>query len=161
MNLNPFFEPKSILIIGASRNELTFNWTLIKNLREARYHGNIYLVHPEAVDILGIKCFNSLNEIPELPELAIVMLGKNIDFLTFTSTVEIDAILVSIIPMTQSYQVWKIIFTHCNCDVLCSLKNRNHFLFTIYCFLLSSDSFHNYHHQLIRLVPRAPKNAES
>ncbi|MCP4762213.1 MAG: hypothetical protein GY870_10555 [archaeon] len=80
MNLNPFFNPKSIIIIGASRNEFTFNWTLVKNLREARYKGKISIIHPEAEDILGVKCYKSLEQLPEdvKPELAIILLGKSL-----------------------------------------------------------------------------------
>ena len=63
-NLAPFFGPKSILIIGASRNAFTFNGTLVKNLRESRYpqKGKIFIVHPEAEEIMGVKCFHSIKE---------------------------------------------------------------------------------------------------
>jgi acyl-CoA synthetase (NDP forming) len=77
-NLAPFFGPKSIVIIGASRNTFTFNGTLVKNLRESRYKGKIYIVHPEAEEIMGVKCFKSIKNIPEKPELAIVLLGNGI-----------------------------------------------------------------------------------
>ncbi|MHA1730240.1 MAG: CoA-binding protein [Promethearchaeota archaeon] len=79
LNLEPFFSPKNIVIIGASRSEFTFNWMLVKNLRESRYPGKLYIIHPEADDILGVKCFRSIKELPKKPELAIVILGKNIE----------------------------------------------------------------------------------
>lgn len=78
-SLAPFFGPKSILLIGASRNTFTFNGTLVKNLRESRYKGKLYIVHPEAEEIMGVKCFHSIKNLPEIPELAIILLGNGID----------------------------------------------------------------------------------
>jgi acyl-CoA synthetase (NDP forming) len=79
VNLKPFFDPKSILIIGASRTEFTFNQTLIKNLREARFKGEIYIVHPKAEEILGMECYSTIRELPVVPELAIVLLANNLE----------------------------------------------------------------------------------
>ena len=77
-NLEPFFNPKSILIIGVSRREFTFNSTILKNLLEIFYRGNIYIVNPNAKEILGVKSYSSLEELPEIPELAVIVLGKKI-----------------------------------------------------------------------------------
>jgi len=77
-DLSPFFTPKSVLIVGASRNEFTFNWQIIKNLRELSYKGEIFILNPNADDILGVKCYNSLKNLPKIPELCIVLLMKNI-----------------------------------------------------------------------------------
>ncbi|MHA1338421.1 MAG: CoA-binding protein [Promethearchaeota archaeon] len=76
--LRPFFAPISIIIIGASRKLLTFNYTLIKNLRELRYRGNLYILHPEAEEILGVKAYSDLDMLPEKPELAIILLKNKI-----------------------------------------------------------------------------------
>ena len=77
-NLEPFFNPKSLLIIGVSRREFTFNSTILKNLLEIFYRRKIYLVNPNAEDILGVKCYHSLEDLPEIPELAVIVLGKNL-----------------------------------------------------------------------------------
>ncbi|MHA1272881.1 MAG: CoA-binding protein [Promethearchaeota archaeon] len=76
--LEPFFNPKSVLLIGVSRKEFTFNSTILKNLLEIFYRGNIYIVNPNAKEILGIKSYSSLEEIPEVPDLAVIVLGKHI-----------------------------------------------------------------------------------
>ena len=77
-NLKPFFNPKSILIIGVSRKEFTFNSTILKNLLEIFYRGKIYVVNPNANEIFGVTSFASLAELPEIPELAVIVLGKKI-----------------------------------------------------------------------------------
>ena len=77
-NLEPFFNPKSILIVGVSRKAYTFNYTILKNLLEIFYRGKIYIVNPNADEILGVKSYHSLEELPEVPELCVIVLGKNI-----------------------------------------------------------------------------------
>ena len=77
-DLSPFFAPKSVLIVGASRNEFTFNWQIVKNLRELMYKGEIFILNPNADEILGVKCYSTFKEIPKIPELCIVLLTKHI-----------------------------------------------------------------------------------
>ncbi len=76
--LEHFFNPKSILIIGASRKEFTFNSTILKNLLEIFYRGKIYIVNPNDSEILGVKSYAALEELPEIPELAVIVLGKQV-----------------------------------------------------------------------------------
>ncbi|MFX0021002.1 MAG: CoA-binding protein [Candidatus Hermodarchaeota archaeon] len=77
-NLEPFFNPKSILIVGVSRKAYTFSYTILKNLLEIFYRGNVYILNPNADEILGIQSYHSLEELPEIPELAVIVLGKKI-----------------------------------------------------------------------------------
>ncbi|MFW9898317.1 MAG: CoA-binding protein [Candidatus Thorarchaeota archaeon] len=77
-NLEPFFNPKSILIVGVSRKAYTFSYTILKNLLEIFYNREIYLLNPNSNEILGVKSYQSLEEIPEIPELAVIVLGKKI-----------------------------------------------------------------------------------
>lgn len=76
--LEPFFNPKSVLIVGVSRKTYTFSYTILKNLLEIFYRGKLYIVNPKATEILGVNAYHSLEELPEVPELAIIVLGKNI-----------------------------------------------------------------------------------
>ncbi|MFX1258220.1 MAG: CoA-binding protein [Promethearchaeota archaeon] len=77
-NFKPFFKPKSVLIVGVSRKEFTFNYTILKNLLEIFYRGKIFIINPNANDILGLKVYRTLEELPEIPELAVIVLGKKI-----------------------------------------------------------------------------------
>ncbi|MCK4238343.1 MAG: CoA-binding protein [Candidatus Lokiarchaeota archaeon] len=78
MNLEPFFNPKSLVIIGASRKEFTFNQTVLRNLLDIRFRGNIYIINPNTDELLGIRSYNDLSSLPEVPELAIIMLRNNL-----------------------------------------------------------------------------------
>jgi len=77
-NLDPFFNPKSVLIVGVSRKALSFSYTVLKNLLEIFYQGRLYIINPNANDILGVNSFHSFDELPEIPELAVIVLGKDI-----------------------------------------------------------------------------------
>ncbi|MFW9782591.1 MAG: CoA-binding protein [Candidatus Heimdallarchaeota archaeon] len=79
-NLEPFFNPKSILIVGASRKTFTFSYTILKNLLEIFYKGKLYILNPNADEVLGIKSYHSLEELPEIPELAVIVIGKKITY---------------------------------------------------------------------------------
>ncbi len=78
MKLTPFFNPKSVLIVGASRKESTFSYTILKNLLQIFYHGEIYIINPNADEVLGIKSYHSLEDLPKIPELAVIVVGSNI-----------------------------------------------------------------------------------
>ena len=77
-NLQPFFNPESILIVGVSRQAYTFSYTILKNLLEIFYQGKVYVVNPNANEILGLKSYHTFEELPEIPELAVIVLGSNI-----------------------------------------------------------------------------------
>lgn len=77
-NLEPFFNPKSILIVGVSRKAYTFSYTVLKNLLEIFYQGKLYILNPNANEVLGVKSYQSLEELPEIPELAVIVLGTKI-----------------------------------------------------------------------------------
>nr|MDO8111880.1 CoA-binding protein [Candidatus Sigynarchaeota archaeon] len=72
-NLAPFFNPRSVALIGVSRDMDKFNGIILKNLLAVNYPGKIYLVNPYAKEILGYKCYPKVIELPEVPELAIIL----------------------------------------------------------------------------------------
>jgi len=55
--LDLFFYPKSVAIVGASRNEQTANYYLTANLVNMKYAGRIYPVNPGAKEVMGLKAY--------------------------------------------------------------------------------------------------------
>lgn len=81
ISLQPFFSPKSIMVIGASRNLYTFNGMILKNLLESQYSGEILIVHPFAKSILGIPCYRTVEDAiqsHDIPEIAILITRQNL-----------------------------------------------------------------------------------
>ncbi|MDP3917479.1 MAG: CoA-binding protein [Nanoarchaeota archaeon] len=60
--LDTFFNPKSVAIIGASRNPGKIGHVLLNNLIESKYNGKIYPINPKAKSIKNLKCYGSITE---------------------------------------------------------------------------------------------------
>ncbi|KPA12807.1 CoA-binding protein [Candidatus Magnetomorum sp. HK-1] len=71
-NLGPLFYPKSIAFIGASNRIGKWGHMLLTNTQSGGYKGKIFLVNPKGGEICGIKVFQSVDEIPESIDLAVI-----------------------------------------------------------------------------------------
>lgn len=71
-NLNFFFEPKAVVLAGASRKPGSIGFTVAHNLRRSGFNGEIAFVNPRYTEVDGIACFASVDRLPFKPELAII-----------------------------------------------------------------------------------------
>jgi len=78
MGLEPILQPKSLAVIGASREPEKVGHRVLKNIVEGGFSGRIYPVNPNAEEILGLKCFKSVGEIPDEVDLAIISVPAKI-----------------------------------------------------------------------------------
>jgi len=67
--------PKSVAIVGASSDPKKTAGRPIAYLQKHGYAGKIYPVNPKISEINGLTCFKSIADLPEVPEVAIVLLG--------------------------------------------------------------------------------------
>ena len=72
-NIDCFFNPKSVAVIGASRDAKKFGHIIFRNLLEK----GAYPVNPNAKEILGKKCYGSVKEIPAAVDLAVIVVPAN------------------------------------------------------------------------------------
>ncbi len=72
LNLDKIFNPKSIALIGASDEEGSVGYNLIKNLTERGYEGKVYSVNIRKKEILGFKAYQTVDQLPEAVDLAII-----------------------------------------------------------------------------------------
>jgi len=61
--LEILFDPKSIAVVGASRNPSTPNYNLLANLVKLKFPGRLYPVNPNVTEIDGMKAYPSLRNI--------------------------------------------------------------------------------------------------
>ena len=66
-----FFDPKSVAVIGASRDPKRGGYRILKNVQTG-FQGPIYPVNPLCDQIDGLRCYPSVLDIPEPVDLAIV-----------------------------------------------------------------------------------------
>jgi len=69
--LEPVFNPRSIAVIGASRREGTIGQQVTKNLIEGGFPGPIYPINPGATEILGLKAYPSIGDVPGQVDAAV------------------------------------------------------------------------------------------
>jgi acetyltransferase len=72
MKLQALFRPKSVAIIGASRTPGKVGHIVAKNTIESGFEGGIYPINPRAEEILGLKCYASILDVPEAVDLAVI-----------------------------------------------------------------------------------------
>lgn len=71
--LNSIFYPRSIAVVGASRQLGSVGQSLLANIIDSRYQGIVYPVNPKAKGILGIKCYPNIIEIPDVVDMAVII----------------------------------------------------------------------------------------
>ena len=76
-DLERFFNPRSIAIVGASRDLITISGQPLKHLQSHGFHGKLYPVNPKYQEILGVKCYPSLAALPEAPDLVLVLINAS------------------------------------------------------------------------------------
>jgi len=78
MKLDAFFNPKSIAIIGASREPWKVGHRILKNLIDGGFKGALYPINPNAEEILGFKCYGSVKDVPGSVDLAVIAVPAKI-----------------------------------------------------------------------------------
>lgn len=73
MGLESFFNPKSVAIVGASRQKGKVGYEILANMIQGGYAGDIFPINPNADSIEGLKCFADLKSIGRVPDLVIVI----------------------------------------------------------------------------------------
>lgn len=71
-SLRPFFRPKGVAVVGASRDPGHIGHKVLRGLVEAGFPGPLHPVNPKADRILGLKACSSLRELPKEVDLAIM-----------------------------------------------------------------------------------------
>ncbi len=76
-DLKKFFHPKSIAIIGASKDFTSISGKPLKNLIRTNFTGEIYPVNPRYDEIEGLKCYSSILEINQKVDLALIAVSAS------------------------------------------------------------------------------------
>lgn len=71
-NINAFFNPKHVAIVGATEKDNSLPGSILKNLFHMRFKGRIYPVNPKYDTVFGIECFASILDIPHKVDLVVI-----------------------------------------------------------------------------------------
>jgi acetyltransferase len=73
VNLEKIFNPESIAVVGADNEEGSVGYALMKNLTEkAEHERKIYPVNVTKTEILGVKAYKNVSQLPETVDLAVI-----------------------------------------------------------------------------------------
>ncbi|VUT24179.1 MAG: succinyl-CoA synthetase subunit alpha [Candidatus Methanolliviera sp. GoM_oil] len=72
-----FMEPKSVALIGVSRNVDGDSFNPLKNLINYGFEGKIYPINPKADEILGIKTYPHIRKVPGDVDLGVVITPRS------------------------------------------------------------------------------------
>jgi acetyl coenzyme A synthetase (ADP forming)-like protein len=70
-SMNRIMKPKAIAVIGASAEDGKIGNSVMKNLVNGGYAGEIYPINPKAGDILGLKAYPSITDVPGDVDVAV------------------------------------------------------------------------------------------
>ncbi len=70
---NKFFEPRSVAFLGASGDVRKWGFRILFNIITGGYNGRLYPVNPKGEQIGTLKVYKTVNDIPEVPDLAVIV----------------------------------------------------------------------------------------
>jgi acetate---CoA ligase (ADP-forming) len=68
----PFFQPRAVAVIGASRDPTSIGGRILQALIDHGYRGGIYPVNPRAATLASLTAYPSVRDIPHAVDLAVI-----------------------------------------------------------------------------------------
>ena len=75
-SLRPMLAPRSIAVIGASRDERTIGHQILLNIIRHGFTGAVYPVNPKARAICSVRAYPAIGHVPEAVDLAVVVVPR-------------------------------------------------------------------------------------
>jgi acetyl coenzyme A synthetase (ADP forming)-like protein len=77
-SLDAIFRPRSIAVVGASRDRTSIGREILHNLIEYEFNGPIYPVNPKASSVHSLKCYPDVGVIPDPVDLAVIVVPRDV-----------------------------------------------------------------------------------
>jgi len=72
--LERMFYPESVAVIGASADPRKLGHTILKNIIDGGFRGKVYPINPKGGEILGLKAYQSILDVPDNVDLAVIII---------------------------------------------------------------------------------------
>ncbi len=66
------FNPKAVAVIGATERDGSIGQQIMRNLLLGKNKRSIYPINPNRESVMGVRCFSSMNKVPEHIDLAVI-----------------------------------------------------------------------------------------
>jgi acyl-CoA synthetase (NDP forming) len=77
-SLNYFFNPSSVAVVGVTRNSGPNKYNILEIILWMGYKGKIYPVNPKVPEIVGLKSYPSVLDIPGPVDLAVIITSRTV-----------------------------------------------------------------------------------
>ena len=77
-SLDSIFKPSSVAVVGASANPEKIGHIILKNMVDGGFKGSIYPINPGADEILGLRAYPSLLDVPGDVDLVVVVVPAKV-----------------------------------------------------------------------------------
>src|SRR5260221_13419768 len=81
-------DPQSVVIFGASDNHNKVGGRPLHYLKKFGYRGRVYPINPHRTEVQGYRSYAALDQLPETPELALVIVSDKDVIGTITACAE-------------------------------------------------------------------------
>ena len=72
--LDTFFTPQSVAVVGASRDVEKLGYAVLNNIITSGFAGKIFPINPKADEILDLKAYPSVLDVPDPIDLAVIVI---------------------------------------------------------------------------------------
>ncbi len=76
-SLRPFFQPRSVAVIGASRDPTSIGYRILEALTVNRFQGPVYPINPKAAVIGSLRAYPDVRALPEPVDLAVIAVPRD------------------------------------------------------------------------------------
>ena len=144
--IEKFFEPKKLAIVGVSRNSKKFSHTVFKDLKAKGYR--IYPVNPHAGKIDGDICYKSVRDLPDDVTSVLILTPVKETDNVLREVINKGIINIWVQQMSETRQTIKIAEEYQR-----EIIHRK----CIYMFAEPVAGVHKFHRAILRLFGRLPK----
>jgi acetate---CoA ligase (ADP-forming) len=76
--LDAIFRPRTIAVVGASRDRTAIGHEILHNLIEYGFTGSIFPVNPRASTVHSLKCYPDPGSVPDPVDLAVIVVPRDV-----------------------------------------------------------------------------------
>jgi acetyl coenzyme A synthetase (ADP forming)-like protein len=76
-SLRPFFQPRSVAVVGASRDPSSIGYRILEALVLSRFQGPVYPINPKATVVGCFRAYPSVRELPEPVDLVVIAVPRD------------------------------------------------------------------------------------
>jgi len=76
-SLNALLSPASVALVGVSPQEESVGNNMLLELHQSGYEGTVYLVNPKYKEVANVRCYASVSDLPEAPDLTVLAVANS------------------------------------------------------------------------------------